>query len=320
MPWRYEAGKRQLQEEFHVEVVEMPHTLKAPEWIAANPRARAQDLMDAFADPAIKGIVATLGGNDSIRLIPHLDLDVIRQNPKVFLGYSDTTNIHLACLAAGLTSFYGPSILAGFAENGGMHRYMVDGIRKALFSPDPIGLIAPNDEGWTTEFVDWQNPTLQSQRRRLTPASPPRILQGNATVTGRLIGGCAEVLEMAKGTAWWPPLSMWDGAILFYETSEEAPSAGFIKYWFRNFAAQGILASLSGLIIARPDPKDDPAYQDKIEKAILAILAEEGLGDLPVLSGLDFGHTQPMITLPYGVRATIDCARATLTVDEPGVR
>ena len=72
MPWRYEAGKRQLEDEFNVEVVEMPHTLASPDWIAANPKARAQDLMDAFADPAIKGIIATLGGDDSIRLIPYL--------------------------------------------------------------------------------------------------------------------------------------------------------------------------------------------------------------------------------------------------------
>jgi len=318
-PWRYEAGKRQLQESFGVELVEMPHTLAPPDWIAANPRARAEDIMEAFADPTIKGIVATIGGDDSIRLIPYLDLDVIRKSPKVFLGFSDTTTLHMACLAAGITSFYGPSILAGFAENGGMHDYTIAGIRKALFQTEPIGLIERNNEGWTAERLEWANPKLQAKRRKLQPPTAPRTLQGSGSATGRLIGGCAEVLEMVKGTAWWPKPSDWDGAILFYETSEDAPPPKFIKYWFRNLAAQSVLTALNGIILARADPQGDVTYQGRFEEAVLEILAEEKLGELPVLSDLDFGHTQPMITLPYGVRARIDCEDATLTVTESGV-
>lgn len=319
MPWRYEAGKRQLQDEFGLDVVEMPHTLASPEWVAAHPQARAQDLMDAFSDPAIAGIVATIGGDDSIRLLPFLNLDVIAKNPKVFLGFSDTTSLHLACLTAGLTSFYGPSIMVGFAENGGMHRYTIDGIRKALFSAEPIGTIARNNEGWTGASPDWRDPAAQSQRRKLLPPTAPRILQGSKNVKGRLIGGCADVLEMAKGTVWWPPLPAWENAILFYETSEDAPPPSFVKYWMRNFAAQNILSSIRGIVIARADPRGDETYQDRLEAAIVTVLAEEGLGDVPVLSGLDFGHTQPMITLPYGVRASIDCDEASLTIDEAGV-
>jgi muramoyltetrapeptide carboxypeptidase LdcA involved in peptidoglycan recycling len=317
--WRYEAGKRQLQEHFGVTVVEMSHTLEAPEWVAAHPQARAQDLMDAFSDPTIHGIVATIGGDDSIRLIPYLNLDVIRKNPKVFMGFSDTTSLHLACYAAGVTSFYGPSILAGFAENGGMHQYTIDGVRKALFQTKPVGLISRNEEGWTAERLEWGDPSLQTRRRKLLPSTAPKVLQGSGVAKGHLIGGCAEVLEMAKGTAWWPSRSAWGGAILFYETSEDAPSPHFITFWFRNFAAQGILASLKGIVLARPDPQGDETYQERFETAVTDVLAEEGLRDLPVLSGLDFGHTQPMLTLPYGIQASIDCAGATLTLDEAGV-
>jgi muramoyltetrapeptide carboxypeptidase LdcA involved in peptidoglycan recycling len=275
--------------------------------------------MDAFSDPSIAAIFASVGGEDSIRLIPHLDLDAIRKHPKIFLGFSDTTSLHLACFGAGLVSFYGPSMLAGFAENGGMHAYTIEGIRRALFQSDPIGLIAANDEGWTAEHLDWRDPTLQSQARSLQPASPPRVLQGAGTASGPLIGGCAEVLEMVKGTKWWPSLKSWKGAILFYETSEDAPNPAFIRYWLRNFAAQGILGSLNGILLARPDPGGDDGYQNKIETAILTVLAEEGLHEMPLLSGLDFGHTQPMLTLPYGVQASIDCTRGTLTINEAGV-
>lgn len=318
-PQRYAAGKRQLETEFGVTVVEMAHTLADAGWVSANPQARAQDLMAAFADPSIAGIFCTIGGEDSIRLLPYLDLKVIRANPKVFLGFSDTTSLHLACYAAGLTSFYGPSIMAGFAENGGMHHYSVDGVRRVLFNIEPPGLVPLNTEGWTVERLEWGDPALQDQRRQMQPADPVRVLQGTGTAEGHLLGGCAEVLEMVKGTAWWPPLDAWRGAILFIETSEEAPPPGFFRYWLRNYAAQGILGVLSGIILARPDPKGDQHYRDKLEQVLMTVLAETGLSGLPVLSGLDFGHTQPMLTLPYGARARIDCATGRFSILEAGV-
>lgn len=318
-PHRYQAGKRQLEETFGVKVVEMSHTLADPGYIAARPGVRADDLMRAFADPDIAGIVATIGGDDCIRLLPHLDLAVIRDNPKVFIGFSDTTALHFACVAAGLASFYGPSLMAGFGENGGMHRFTIDGVRKALFSDEPIGRVPLNEEGWTVERVDWARPELQSQKRLLQPATPPLVLQGTGMATGHLLGGCVEVIEMVKGTRWWPPLEAWRGAILFYETSEDAPPTKFIRYWLRNFAAQGILQVLNGILIARPDPGGNAGYQEELEAAFVECLAEAELSQLPVLSRLDFGHTQPMLTLPYGAEAQIDCASGELRIADSGV-
>lgn len=319
LPQRYAAGKAALEQTFGVRVVEMAHTLAPEGWVAQNPQARADDLMAAFADPGIAGIIATIGGEDCIRLLPFLDLGMIAANPKVFLGFSDTTALHLACYAAGITSFYGPSIMAGFAENGGMHAYTANSLRNTLFAAEPAGLVPPNGEGWTVERTDWSLPGELAPKRALQAADAPRILQGSGMVTGHLLGGCVEVLEMAKGTAWWPDSTAWSGAILFLETSEEAPSASYIRHCLRNYAATGILDRLSGMLIARADPGQDPGYQTAIEAAVLQILAEAGRTELPVLAGLDFGHTQPMLTLPYGVQARIDCATATLTILESGV-
>lgn len=317
-PHRYQAGKRQLEETFGVSVIEMPYTLADPHLVKTRPDLRAQDLMRAFEDPAVNGIIAAIGGDDCIRLMPYLDLTVIRDNPKVFLGFSDTTALHFACMTAGLGSFYGPSIMAGFGENGGMHAYTVEAVRKALFTSEPIGLVPNNFEGWTCERIEWERPELQEQRRSLEPAEVPRVLQGQGIARGHLMGGCAEVLEMVKGTEWWPDQEQWRGAMLFYETSEDAPPPKFIRYWLRNLAAQGILGELSGILLARPDPQGDPDYQRGLEEAVLDILQEAGLEDLPVLSGLDFGHTQPMLTLPYAAVAEIDCAAASVTVLDAG--
>jgi muramoyltetrapeptide carboxypeptidase LdcA involved in peptidoglycan recycling len=117
--------------------------------------------MEAFSDPSVKAIISNIGGDDSIRMLPYIDLDIIRNNPKIFLGFSDSTITHFICLKAGLSSFYGTSLLVGFAENVSMHDYQISDIKRTLFSSSVIGLIQPNQEGWTTEFLDWFDPSLQ---------------------------------------------------------------------------------------------------------------------------------------------------------------
>jgi len=319
-PHRYQAGKRQLEDEFGLTVVEMPHTLSDAAWLQRNPQARADDLMRAFADPSINAVLSTIGGDDSIRLLPFLDLDVIRANPKVLMGYSDTTVTHLACLKAGLVSFYGPSIMAGFAENGGMFPYMIDSVRKTLFSSAPVGRIAPNLEGWTVEFLDWAEPEYQTRRRALTPSAGWRFLQGCGVHRGHLIGGCFEVLNWLRGTAVWPGPKVWQDAILFLETSEEAPSPTVVLRGLRTYAAMGILRGLSGLLFGRPGGQVDPAGFDEYDKAISqVILEEERLVDLPVITRMDLGHTDPMFVLPYGVQAEIDCDAGQFKILESAV-
>lgn len=130
IPRRYEMGKRELEQRFGFRVVEMPHALRDPEWVRTHPRERAEDLHLAFTDPEIKGVFASIGGDDSIRLLPYLDPRAITKDPKVFMGYSDTTMLHLAAYRAGLQTFYGPSVMAGIAENAGMFEYTERWFRK----------------------------------------------------------------------------------------------------------------------------------------------------------------------------------------------
>jgi muramoyltetrapeptide carboxypeptidase LdcA involved in peptidoglycan recycling len=318
-PLRYEAGKRFLIERFGLDVVETPHARSDPDWLSANPAARADDLMRAFADPAIKGIVASIGGDDAIRLIPHIDLSVIRDHPKLFVGYSDATVIHFGCLKAGLGTLHGPTVMSGFAENGGMTELSMTSFRRAAFEPRPIGELPVNNEGWTVEHLPWKDPSNQQRPRRRSPSEGIHRLRGSGSVRGHLIGGCAEVLEMLKATPWWPPLSYWDRAILFYETSEEAPSDTAVLRWLRNFAAQGILSRLSGIVLGRAGGQMDETRRTSQKETILRALDEAGLHDLPVLADLDFGHTDPIATLPYGAVAEIDCDAVAFRILEAAV-
>ena len=275
--------------------------------------------MQAFDDPAIKAVIATIGGSDAIRLIPHLDLKVIRDNPKLFVGYSDATAIHFACLKAGVGTLHGPTIMSGFAENGGMSHLTINTFRQMAFETVPMGEFPPNVEGWTVEHLPWDDSKNQEKARRRAPSCGIQRLRGSGRVRGPLIGGCAEVLEMIKATPWWPPVSYWDGAILFYETSEEAPGPGLVLRWLRNLSAQGILQRVSGLLLGRPGGQMDDADRVAQKASVLKALDEAGLFNLPVLADLDIGHTDPIGTLPYGVMAELDCDMGSLRILEPAV-
>jgi muramoyltetrapeptide carboxypeptidase LdcA involved in peptidoglycan recycling len=317
-PHRYQAGIQQLQEEFSLQVVEMPNTLKDADWLSRNPKARADDLRQAFSDSSIKGIFTTIGGDDSIRLLPYLDLKIIRDHPKIFLGYSDTTISHLVCYQAGLVSFYGPSIMAEFAENGGMFPYMVQSLRKTIFSSDVIGEVKPSTDGWTVERLDWGDHANQQIKRKRNPSTGWKFLQGKGIRRGHLIGGCLEVFDWTRGTELFP--EHWQDAMLFLETSEEAPPPELVARTLRIYAAMGVLHQLSGILFGRPGGNISPETFDAYDRAILQVVCDEqGLTDLPVITNMDFGHTAPMFLLPYGLQAEIDSESKTFSIAENAV-
>lgn len=315
---RYEAGKRQLEEALDVEVVEMPHTLADADWLADHPEARADDLHRALADPDVHALVSTIGGDDGIRVLPHLDLGLIAEHPKVLLGYSDSTTIQMAFLQAGVVSFYGPAIMAGFGENAGLHDYLVRGVRSALVDPAPDTPWPPNVDGWTAEQPDWGDPSTQSVPRTLTPSDGWQWHGGPAR-EGPAVAACMEVLDWLRGTPWWPDL---DGAVLLLETSEEQPPPEVVTRFVRSLAAMGDLQRLAGMVLGRPGGEHLPvAEHDRYVDALLgAVRHEAGLSDLPIVTGVDFGHTDPMWTIPQGVPLSIDTEAMTLTFLAPGVR
>lgn len=313
--WRYEQGVKRLEEVFGLKVLPMPNSMKGGEYLYKNPRARAEDLMTAFKDENIKGIIANIGGEDSIRLLPYIDFEIIRQNPKIFMGYSDVTISHLFCHKAGISSFYGPAILTDFAENVAMDPYTIEMVYRTLFSDEVIGEIQPANE-WTSERLEWIEEN--KNRRRTTQKNfGYEVIQGSGAAQGHLIGGCIEVLEFAKGTELWPEKKYWENSILFFETSEEKPEPNHLVYWLRNYAAQGILHKTNGIIFGKP--KDEKYYVD-YKEAIQKVMKEYDLEDLPILYNLNFGHTEPKFILPYGAMAEINCEKGTFAILDSGVK
>lgn len=314
--WRYEQGKARLQSEFGLEVVEMPTTLSGSEYVYKHPKERARDLMQAFLDPSIKGVFSCIGGFESIRLLPYIDFNVIAKYPKIFIGYSDSTVTHLICRKAGITSFYGASVLMEFAENVKMHDYTKEWVFKNLFEAEAPGLVTSASH-WTGEHLPWLIENKQTQRK-LIENTGYEVLSGRGRHRGRLIGGCIEVLEMCKGTEIWPEASQWQDGLIFFETSEDTPSPEYLGYWLRNYAATGILKGAKGILFGKPYQEK---YLDEYREVIRKVIhEEEGLTELPIFYNMNFGHTSPICVMPQGVMAEVDCDLKTFTLLESGVK
>jgi muramoyltetrapeptide carboxypeptidase LdcA involved in peptidoglycan recycling len=152
----------------------------------------------------------------------------------------------------------------------------------------------------------------------LNPSTGWKFLQGKGIRRGHLIGGCLELLDWTRGTKLFP--EDWQDAILFFETSEEAPPPEYVKRTLRVFAAMGILQRLSGILFGRPGGEVPIDKFDEYDQAILQVVSEEqGLTDLPIVTNMDFGHTSPMFVLPYGVQAEIDFENKRFSILENAV-
>ncbi|WP_045234408.1 S66 family peptidase [Deinococcus pimensis] len=317
VPSRFAAGVRQVRDTFGLNVVAAPNALRGPEFLYEHPEARADDLHWALTNPDVRGVFSVIGGDDSVRLLPYLDLALIGAHPKVFMGFSDTTVTLLAFLRAGVAAFYGPALLTDLAENGGVRPFVARAVRRALFDAEPFALEASPDV--SEESTDWGDAALQEVPRTFVPSRGWSWLQGERRAEGHLVGGCMEVLDMLVGTPGWPEPDLWNGAVLCLETSEDVPPPAQVGYWLRNYGAQGLLGRLSGLMFARPRGYT-PETTAAVHGWIARVLREFGREDLPVVAGVDFGHTSPQLVLPFGSRAELDPARRAVRVLEPGVR
>ncbi|QQO07816.1 S66 family peptidase [Breznakiella homolactica] len=314
---RVKIGKTRLENDFGLKVAIMPNAMKGITFLDENPQARADDLMRAFSDSGITAVISMIGGDDTIRLLPFINFETLRNNPKIFMGYSDTTVNHFMLYKAGITSFYGPCVFTDFAENRAMYDYTKGYIQKVLFEENDTLPVEPSPQ-WTSEFLDWANPENNAVPRTMVPDSKGyELLQGNGVVRGRLLGGCADVFPMIIGTELWPGAEQWTDSILFLETSEEYPSPDSIKYLLRGLAAQGVIKRLKGVIFGKP--KDEKYYGEYKEVLLRVIGKEAGRPDLPVLYNMNFGHTAPICILPYGVLSEIDCAERSFRLLESAV-
>ena len=218
--------------------------------LGATSEDRAADLNAAFADPTIRAVVATIGGDDQITVIPHLDGDLIRRDPKPFVGYSDNTNLHDWLWRQGVASFYGGSTQVHLGSGPGVDPEQAASLRAALLdggvssSPSPA---SPRTSA-STGPTPGPSPTVVSVGHRAVDLGRPRGIRHRRDV-GRMPRG-APVDPHGRPRSGRPRCARRRG--LLVETSEELPTALEFGRILRSLGERGLLGAVNGVLVARP--------------------------------------------------------------------
>lgn len=247
-----------------------------------NTQARADDLMTAFADKSIKAIFTVIGGFNSNQIVSLLDYDIIRNNPKIFCGFSDITALHGAINAkTGLQTYYGPHYSSLGMKKG--CEYTLEYLQKMLFNDEPVEIKPANewsDDAW---FID------QEKREFIKNDGFWNIHNGKAE--GTIIGGNLCTFNLLLGTDMRPAFA--DNTILMIEDDGGSSAAEFDRD-LQALCYQPDFKNVKGLVIGRFQK------ESKIDRKTLEFIINNKpeLKNIPVLANVDYGHATPIITIP----------------------
>jgi len=274
-----------------LKVIVSGHLLDRHGYLAGADKDRADDINRAFADVSNRAVLPIRGGWGSSRLLPHLDFDAIRRNPKIVLGFSDITALLLSVHArTGLVTFHGPNGMGRWDE------FSVGWVRRVLFDGDAVTFENPKEKG---EFL------VQTENRTQT------ITPG--TARGRLLGGNLTVLTAIVGS---PFLPEWDDCILFLEDVGE--DIYRIDRMLTTLSLAGVLKRIRGFVFGT-------CSECGPGEGYGSLTLEEVLDDhirplkVPAWHGAMIGHRTPQFTLAEGIPVEIDAGAATIKMLEPAV-
>ena len=297
-----------MREAFGLVPIEYPTTRK----FGASTEERAKDLVDAFSNPDIKAVFATIGGDDQVTYVSNLPSAAFADNPKPFFGYSDNTHFENFLWLHGVPSYYGGSIMTQFAMQSRMDEMTVRYLRYALFETGERELEASliyNDVG-----LGWAD-VSNLKKERTYEDNDGWYWDGEASAEGTSWGGCVESIDkIFQYDVAVPSLEQFADVILFLETSEDIPSADYVRHVVRTLGERGILERVRGVLVGRPKAWefDKPSTSD--EKRVYKAVQREAIletvrifnSKCPVVQNLDIGHTDPQVPLPNGRLIKID--------------
>jgi muramoyltetrapeptide carboxypeptidase LdcA involved in peptidoglycan recycling len=294
----------------------------------------ANEIHEAFLDPQVTCIITTIGGTEASEILRHIDYEIIRNNPKIFVGYSDITHLLYAFFVkAGLRGFYGPCVLTEFAEFPEPDAFTTNHFFQVLLGKGSSGTegIAGKQVPMSTSFTQLELPYLlgpggekdnSQDIREMVPTRPARFLRPG-TATGPLLGGCLRKLVSLRGTPFFSS-SLHKGAIFFFEASQGENYTPMplerIRSDLVDLINAGLWDDIVGLVVGRTS-----LYDEKMNKKLESMIEElvdggpNGGYKWPVLFGVDVGHTSPMLTLPFGALARLDSTKHEFSFLEEGV-
>ncbi|MFF5003093.1 S66 peptidase family protein [Streptomyces phaeochromogenes] len=318
LPLPYELGLERLRTEYGLEPVEYPATRR----MGSTPRERADDIHAAFADPDVKAVMASIGGDDQITVLPLLDRELIRANPKPFFGYSDNTNLLVYLWNTGIVGYHGASVMGELGRPGAMDPLTAESVRAALFTSGEYELRPA--ERWRDVDRDWADPATFESEPETRPGAGWTWVNADRVMEGRSWGGCLEILAGLLMADREIPhdLSVHDGGVLFLETSEELPSSEEVFRVLRNMGERGLLQRFSALLMGRAktwsferpnSPQEGARYAAEQREAVLRAMGAYA-PDSTIVLDVDLGHTDPQIVIPYGGVIRVDGPARRITV------
>lgn len=264
------------------------HVEEKNEFISSAIASRVADLHTAFEDPKVKAIFSVIGGFNCNQLLPYLDWELIKNNPKIFIGYSDTTALLNAMLArANLVTYSGPAY-STFGQK--LHfDYTLQYFKKCLFEADPFNVISTpswTDDAW---FLN------QDDRHPVLNTGYWVFSQGEAE--GVIVGGNLSTIQLLQGTLYFPATN---NVILFLEDDSESQYHHFDRQFESLLQAMSI-KNICGIVFGRFQNKS--AISQKQMEWLVRIRPQ--LANIPIVANADFGHTSPIITFPVGGTARL---------------
>ena len=279
-------------EELGLKVTFGKHVMEAdPDYFAASKEARVEDLNDAFRDPNVRAILTVIGGFNSNQILDYIDYEAIKNDPKIFCGFSDITALSNAIHAkTGVVTYSGPhyssfGMLKGF-------EYTLEYFKKMFFEENEFEITSSNewsDDAW---FIDQEN-------RKFIPNDGMFIInEGEAE--GDIVGGNLCTLNLLQGTEYMPNI---ENKVLFLEDDDMAGKI-FLMEFDRNLQSlvhMPEFKTVKALVLGR----SQVATEMTKEKWIKLIKNKPELANIPVVAGADFGHSTPIFTFPVGGHAKV---------------
>ena len=308
-PAVHEQALGRIRDVLGLEPVEYPTTRR----LDASAEDRAADLNAAFGDPEIRAVLATVGGDDQITVIPHLDAELVRADPKPFLGYSDNANLLSWLWCHGVAAFHGGSTQVQIGPGPALDDVHLRSLRAALLEGGRLEVTEPGE----SEDVgrDWQDPAALTSYGDRVATEPWTWAGPSRAVTGPTWGGCIEVLQWVLTAGRFPAdPAVLDGGVLLLEASEDLIPAPEFGYITRSLGERGLLAAVDAVVVSRPPTSDlrhVPSPQERAahraaQRDVVIETVHRYNPDAVVVVGVPFGHTRPQWVLPHGGLMTVD--------------
>ncbi|MFM4852513.1 S66 family peptidase [Aeromonas caviae] len=275
-------------------------------WRSGSIAARADELNALIRDPQVRAIMSVIGGSNSNSLLPYLDFDALKRDPKIVIGYSDVTALLLGIYAqTGLVTFYGPALVASFGELSPLvDETLVGFLSVCMAGGASLPHRLPTPTQWTEERLDWEHQTRAKQ------CWPNRLISvGTGRVRGRLIGGNLNTLAGIWGSPYMPSIKR--GDILLLEDSLK--TAETVERAFTHLKLCGVFDRIGALVLGKHELFNAQGSGKRPLDILLEVVGEP---TFPILAEYDSAHTHPMLTLPLGIEAELDLDAQSLTLCE----